>query len=248
MSKSPKAAWYSDPEDGTQLRYWDGQQWTEHRAAVDQDRLSRNLNALVQGQRAETPSLLARGLTTEQKIERNSRWYADHPKTTKFLKGAAVVTALLFVIGLLGDNDEGSLPVADESPAVLASEEPKDDTASEEQMSESEEAVEEAAAKAAEKVTAAKAAAKQARIEARREADRQARVEARKEAARQRRIQERKARQAAAAEARREAAATEVYYANCTEVEQAGAAPIYRGQPGYSTDLDRDGDGSACDQ
>ena len=39
-----------------------------------------------------------------------------------------------------------------------------------------------------------------------------------------------------------------VYYANCTEVEAAGAAPIHTGDPGYSRDLDRDGDGVACEQ
>ncbi|RKR12647.1 uncharacterized protein DUF1524 [Arthrobacter oryzae] len=38
-----------------------------------------------------------------------------------------------------------------------------------------------------------------------------------------------------------------VYYANCTAVRQAGAAPIYAGQPGYSSKLDRDGDGIACE-
>ena len=38
-----------------------------------------------------------------------------------------------------------------------------------------------------------------------------------------------------------------VYYANCTEVEQAGAAPIRRGDPGYGPHLDRDGDGVACE-
>jgi hypothetical protein len=37
------------------------------------------------------------------------------------------------------------------------------------------------------------------------------------------------------------------YYANCTEARQAGAAPIYRGQPGYRPALDRDGDGIACE-
>jgi endonuclease YncB( thermonuclease family) len=36
-------------------------------------------------------------------------------------------------------------------------------------------------------------------------------------------------------------------YANCAEVRKAGAAPIYRGDPGYSTRLDRDGDGVACE-
>lgn len=40
----------------------------------------------------------------------------------------------------------------------------------------------------------------------------------------------------------------EVYYSNCTEVRAAGAAPIHRGEPGYSSKLDRDGDGTACDK
>lgn len=38
-----------------------------------------------------------------------------------------------------------------------------------------------------------------------------------------------------------------VNYANCTEVREAGAAPIRIGEPGYSTKLDRDGDGIACE-
>ena len=41
--------------------------------------------------------------------------------------------------------------------------------------------------------------------------------------------------------------AAAAYYANCTAVRQAGAAPIYAGQPGYSRKLDRDGDGVACE-
>jgi hypothetical protein len=36
------------------------------------------------------------------------------------------------------------------------------------------------------------------------------------------------------------------YYANCAAVRAAGAAPIHRGQPGYSSKLDRNGDGLAC--
>ncbi|MFE2318599.1 excalibur calcium-binding domain-containing protein [Streptomyces sp. NPDC059441] len=38
-----------------------------------------------------------------------------------------------------------------------------------------------------------------------------------------------------------------VYYANCSEARAAGAAPIHRGEPGYASRLDRDGDGTACD-
>lgn len=38
-----------------------------------------------------------------------------------------------------------------------------------------------------------------------------------------------------------------VYYKNCTEVRKAGKAPLYRGQPGYRSALDRDHDGIACE-
>ncbi len=39
----------------------------------------------------------------------------------------------------------------------------------------------------------------------------------------------------------------DVYYPNCTAVRSAGAAPLYRGEPGYASHLDRDGDGVACE-
>ena len=38
-----------------------------------------------------------------------------------------------------------------------------------------------------------------------------------------------------------------VSYANCAEARAAGAAPIHRGEPGYTRKLDRDGDGIACE-
>jgi len=47
------------------------------------------------------------------------------------------------------------------------------------------------------------------------------------------------------------AAAPEVpataYYANCDAARAAGAAPLHAGEPGYSTKLDRDKDGVACE-
>ncbi|MFF0208740.1 excalibur calcium-binding domain-containing protein [Streptomyces althioticus] len=39
----------------------------------------------------------------------------------------------------------------------------------------------------------------------------------------------------------------DVYYDNCDEARAAGAAPLYAGDPGYGTHLDRDGDGVACE-
>lgn len=36
-------------------------------------------------------------------------------------------------------------------------------------------------------------------------------------------------------------------FRNCTEARNAGAAPVHRGDPGYGSHLDRDGDGVACE-
>lgn len=36
-------------------------------------------------------------------------------------------------------------------------------------------------------------------------------------------------------------------FRNCAEARAAGAAPVYRGQPGYGPHLDRDGDGVGCE-
>ena len=41
---------------------------------------------------------------------------------------------------------------------------------------------------------------------------------------------------------------SKVHYKNCDEVKEAGAAPLYEGDPGYSSKLDRDGDGVACEK
>jgi hypothetical protein len=40
---------------------------------------------------------------------------------------------------------------------------------------------------------------------------------------------------------------SDAYYPNCAAARAAGAAPIYKGQPGYRPGLDRDGDGIACE-
>ncbi|HHU19962.1 MAG TPA: excalibur calcium-binding domain-containing protein [Bacilli bacterium] len=38
-----------------------------------------------------------------------------------------------------------------------------------------------------------------------------------------------------------------IYYKNCTEARNTGAAPVYKGDPGYAKHLDRDGDGIGCE-
>jgi hypothetical protein len=41
--------------------------------------------------------------------------------------------------------------------------------------------------------------------------------------------------------------ATATYYPGCNAARAAGAAPIYRGQPGYREEMDGDSDGIACE-
>lgn len=38
-----------------------------------------------------------------------------------------------------------------------------------------------------------------------------------------------------------------VYYRDCDAAKKAGAAPLHRGDPGYRSELDRNGDGIACE-
>lgn len=42
-------------------------------------------------------------------------------------------------------------------------------------------------------------------------------------------------------------ASSGISFSNCSEARAAGYAPIYQGNPGYSTKLDRDRDGIACE-
>ncbi|MCQ6553415.1 excalibur calcium-binding domain-containing protein [Streptomyces sp. C10-9-1] len=51
----------------------------------------------------------------------------------------------------------------------------------------------------------------------------------------------------AAPETTSEEPAPDVYYDNCDEARAAGAAPLFRGEPGYAPHLDRDDDGVACE-
>jgi hypothetical protein len=38
-----------------------------------------------------------------------------------------------------------------------------------------------------------------------------------------------------------------VYYENCDAARAAGDTPLFRGDPGYASHLDREGDGVACE-
>lgn len=110
-----------------------------------------------------------------------------------------------------------------------------DEEAARKAEEEKKKAEEEAARKAEEEK---KAAEEQAKQQAEQEAQQQAAAE---EAARQ-------AQQQAEQQQAQQQQQANTYYPNCTAAKAAGAAPLYRGQPGYSTKLDRDGDGVACEK
>ncbi|MER2133392.1 MAG: excalibur calcium-binding domain-containing protein [Arthrobacter sp.] len=113
----------------------------------------------------------------------------------------------------------------------------------------------EEAQRQAEEAAAAEEAQRQAEeAAAAEEAQRQAEeAAAAEEAQRQAEEAQRQAEEAAAAEEARRAAEEQAQklqesfvYSNCTAVQDAGAAPIHRGDYGWQDALDRDGDGVAC--
>ena len=94
-----------------------------------------------------------------------------------------------------------------------------------------------------EKAAAEKKAAEKAAADKRRAEEAAAKKEAQKQAAK-----EKAERAAPEAYTRPAKAPSSTSYANCTAVKNAGVAPIYQGDPGYSRKLDRDGDGVGCEK
>lgn len=88
---------------------------------------------------------------------------------------------------------------------------------------------------------------RQSEAAAQSEAQYQAEIAAKQKAEREDQAAEEQ-RQAEAQIAAEQQAAANVYYPNCTAAKNAGAAPVYRGQPGYASHLDRDGDGIGCER
>ena len=129
---------------------------------------------------------------------------------------------LFFIIGC---SESDTSAKGSSSNSAVQSQQSTDETSKTEEVSQSEEA-----AKQAEETRQSEEAAQQA------EAARQAEEAAQQaEVARQAQVNQQQAGQSA-------------YYANCTQAKNAGAAPLYSGQPGYSRKLDRDGDGIACEK
>lgn len=141
--------------------------------------------------------------------------------------GKAVLMSSNWIVQSVTDGDKPIINVRKESD-IKAEEEAK--KAAEEEAAKKK-AEEEQAKKAAEEAEAAKKAAEE-------QATQEQAAQAQQQAEQQAQQQQQQAQQQAP---------QDVYYPNCAAARAAGAAPLYQGQPGYSTKLDRDGDGVACE-
>ncbi|MEB9714148.1 excalibur calcium-binding domain-containing protein [Bacillus cereus] len=156
-------------------------------------------------------------------------------KKTGVAKKQFIITAVLFVIfvALLGISAPSSEKTTATSTKVASNnEEPKDSEQKKEL--EKKEADEKTQKQEDEKRLAEEQARKQE--EEKRQADEQARKQQ----------EEQKAQQAQTQPANGNT--DSAYYKNCAAVRAAGKAPLHKGQPGYSSHLDRDGDGIACEK
>lgn len=192
--------------------------------AGQKEKTSTTITLTVKRDNSDLPDIAKKGMMLDKAINAlTSEGYAGSEYKIESDSGKSVI---LYSNWEILSANSGVIRVhnkaADEEAARKAEEEKK-------------KAEEEAARKAEEEK---KAAEEQAKQQAEQEAQQQAAAE---EAARQ-------AQQQAEQQQAQQQQQANTYYPNCTAAKAAGAAPLYRGQPGYSTKLDRDGDGVACEK
>lgn len=154
-------------------------------------------------------------------------------------KKVLLIFALFFTLFfIIGCSESNTSTKGSSSDSTVQSQQSTDEPSKTEEVSQSDEA-----AQQAEETRQSEEAVQQA------EAARQAEEAAQQvEAARQAEEAAQQAEVARQAQANQQQAGQSVYYANCTQAKNVGAAPLYSGQPGYSRKLDRDGDGIACEK
>lgn len=102
MSDLPPADWYTDPEDESQYRYWDGSTWTDHRAPRH-DQAREELEP-AQGQLRRPGRLLADTFAMTRR-----RWRSCASAAFIYLAAQAAMLVLLLIAGndiLMGELGE----------------------------------------------------------------------------------------------------------------------------------------------
>lgn len=238
-SELPAAGWYPAPHADGEMRWWDGTRWFD-------------------GEEAAT-AVIGDGdvvSTTGRRVSGGDAGQVRRPasmrrRTGAVLAGSALIVGLMIGAASGGVGSSGERDTLKAQVSALEGEIADAETAADS----AEEAVEtardnltdaEARATAAEQklaaATAQVAALEAAAVTAKADLDARA-VE----------IADLKTKIPAPAEPVQSAPVQEasaprsVSYANCTEARNAGAAPVRRGDPGYGSHLDRDGDGIGCE-
>ncbi|NME06210.1 excalibur calcium-binding domain-containing protein [Psychrobacillus sp. BL-248-WT-3] len=168
---------------------------------------------------------------------RSGKWWKRAVASLMYVFGFIIILALIF-----GEDTTETDAITPDTKT--ADEESKKTDAEADRLAEEQQKQEEADRLAEEQrkqEEAARLAEEKAKQE---EADRLAEEQRKQEEAR---LAEEQRKQEEAARAEKEQT-TNVYYKNCTQAREAGAAPVHQGEPGYGKHLDRDGDGIGCDR
>ncbi|WP_025132764.1 excalibur calcium-binding domain-containing protein [Leucobacter sp. PH1c] len=227
---TPAANWYPNPDDPTEERYWDGTQWTARVRPLGADPL------------AEEPAPSA----PQRRKRRTPLWVAVTAGVVGLVLGGSGA-ALNAETRADVERLEQELIAATESAAADAA--ALDDARAEladveERLAEQQKTHASEQQKLAQKHSDAEARAKEAEGRAQEATTRAETAEALAAEATQ-------AAEAASAPRSFLSAPPEptgtTSFRNCTEARNAGAAPVYIGDPGYGPHLDRDGDGVGCE-
>ncbi|WP_458259627.1 excalibur calcium-binding domain-containing protein [Bacillus thuringiensis] len=181
-------------------------------------------------------------------------------KKTGVAKKQFIITAVLFVIfvALSGISDSSSEKTTATSTKVASNNEEQKDSEKKKEADEKTQKQEDEKRLADEQARKQEDEKRQADEQARKQQEEQKRLadeQARKQQEEQKRLADEQARkqqeEQKAQQAQTQPASgntSSAYYKNCAAVRAAGKAPLYKGQPGYDSHLDRDGDGVACEK
>lgn len=120
------AGWYPSPEDSTQVRYWDGAQWTQHSAPA-----AAPVPAPVVD--SAPPALSAAAYPAPAPFASPAPIAAPASAKKKWLIGGAIAAGVI-VVGSVGaaigsgGSDRDEAPQASAAPAVVQTEEPAEPT------------------------------------------------------------------------------------------------------------------------
>lgn len=113
----PEAAWHDDPEDPTQLRYWDGTAWTEHRSP----KVGTAQPSTAHATPVQPSSISVMSYDTSTSTKSGAPWWL-----TAVLSVVSLIVGIGIGFGIgavaSGEDDAVAAPTtsADESPATEA--------------------------------------------------------------------------------------------------------------------------------